>query len=107
MLVGEKYYFGQSLKNDKFLYYSKQSSLAVDEHNREMFTIFPNPVSDMMHIKSNTPVKQVDIFSILGEKVKEVKHPKKAIYMEDLSRGIYLIRIRSEEGVAVKKMIKW
>ncbi len=106
MLVREKYYFGQTLTNDKSLYYSGISSLAVDEHNRKKFTIFPNPVGEMLHIKTDAPLKQVEVFSILGERVKKVKYPEKAIDMEDISRGIYLIRIRSEEGVAVIKMIK-
>jgi hypothetical protein len=60
----------------------------------------------MLHIKTDAPLKQVEVFSILGERVKKVKYPEEAIDMEDISSGIYLVRIRSEEGIAVIKMIK-
>ena len=46
------------------------------------------------------------MFSMLGKKVKEVNSDFKTIPTDNLSNGLYIVRIHSENGLATKKMIK-
>ncbi len=68
--------------------------------------LYPNPVTDILFIESKLPLKRVEIYSILGEKVKVVHSNFKSIEFGDLSKGIYLIRIFSEKGITVRKLMK-
>ncbi len=52
------------------------------------------------------PLEKIQVFSILGQKVKEVNSDFNDISTENLSRGIYMIKISSENGTTVRKLIK-
>lgn len=72
----------------------------------QSISIYPNPVTNLLNIDSEIPLKKVEIYSVLGKKVKEIKPNLSSISTHDLSSGIYLLRIESENGFAVKKIIK-
>jgi len=73
----------------------------------DVIFLHPNPVDEFLKINSQGLIlTKIEIFSILGGKVKEFNPNIKAIYLGDLSRGIYLIKIYSEKGYTVKKLIK-
>jgi len=87
--------------------YSEQDILSVSESNVEQFKIYPNPVSNVLTIKSEIEtIEKVQIYSVLGKKIKEINMDFENISTEDLSKGIYLLRIYSEKGMMLKKLIK-
>ena len=60
-----------------------------------------------MTIKSETnTIDKVEIYSVLGKKIKTIDSDFENINTEDLSKGIYLLRINSEKGTTIKKLIK-
>ena len=63
-------------------------------------------VSSTLNIDSELSLTKVVIYSILGRTEKEVNPNLKSIYLGDLSNGIYIIRIDSENGSTVRKLIK-
>ncbi len=69
-------------------------------------TMYPNPVTDILTINSEIALTKVEIYSTLGMKVKEISTGFNSIPTNDLSVGIYLIKIESELGFIVKKLIK-
>ena len=78
-----------------------------DEVLSESVKIYPNPVGDILTIESPMlEITKVEIFSLLGATVKDIKDDFGTIYMDDLSKGIYMIKIQSEYGTTVKKLIK-
>jgi hypothetical protein len=77
-----------------------------DELLSEGLSIFPNPVSNILSIESKLKLAKVEIYSILGRKIKEIDSDFNSISTKNLSNGIYIIRIYSEKGHAVKKLIK-
>jgi hypothetical protein len=77
-----------------------------DEILNEGLKIYPNPVSDILSVESKLPLKKIEIYSILGQRVKEINSGFSSISTNNFSRGIFLIKIYSEKGVTVRKLIK-
>ena len=68
-------------------------SLSQDEISNEssIFKIYPNPVNDVLNIKSTSDINST-IYDITGKKVLESS--SKNINLEKLSKGIYIIKIK-------------
>jgi len=69
-------------------------------------TLYPNPVSNILIIDSKIPLKKIEIFSLLGQKVKELNSNFNSIPTNDLSNGIYIVILESENRFITKKFIK-
>ena len=84
------------------------ATLGIEEFNSDAIKIFPNPATSSLHIKSNSiNLIKVEIFSLIGNKVKELDATNlNTIYVDDLSNGLYLIKVHSTQGSMVKKFIK-
>ena len=92
---------------NNFDFYYSEYILSVSEIIEDQLKIYPNPTSNILTIKSDIiPIDKVEIYSVLGKKIKEIKLDFNNIYTEDLSKGIYLLKIFSEKGTVVKKLIK-
>ena len=87
---------------------SEGKTSQIDDKNlSDLVSLYPNPVNDVVHIRTgNFKIIKVEIFSLLGGKVKEVKSNFKSIFIGDLLRGIYMVKIYSEDTYIVKKLIK-
>ena len=59
--------------------------------NESNFKIYPNPVDDVLNIKSTNDINST-IYDITGKKVLESN--SKNINLEKLSKGIYIIKIK-------------
>ena len=96
-------------KKDTTATYSEdcQSYLGVDDEIlAEGLSLYPNPVSDILMIDSKLKLEKVEIYSVLGQRIKEIESNFNSISTNYLSRGIYMVKIYSEKGTAVKKLIK-
>ena len=84
-----------------------ESALAVEEELLEqILSYYPNPVHNFLTIDSNTLLTKVEIYSTLGKKVKEIRSEFETISVNDLSDGIYLVKIESKLGTIFKRLIK-
>ncbi|RXP44325.1 T9SS C-terminal target domain-containing protein [Lutibacter sp. HS1-25] len=84
------------------------STLGVDDEIlNNSIKMYPNPVTDILHVSSQLKeIQKIEIFSMLGSKMMEVKTNFNSINMKDLPSGIYLLHIYSEKGTAVRELIK-
>lgn len=73
-----------------------------------MTSIYPNPVDDLMTIRSDEDIQLVSVYNILGIKVKEVAVNQKetVIDLTQLSAGAYMIEIIAGEKKSIKTIIK-
>ncbi len=94
------------ISSESNFYYSEQNSLSVSEINDTAMNIYPNPVSDILTVDSKLPLTKVEIFSILGQKEKEINSGFNSIQLNNLISGFYIIKIYSEKGTTVRKLIK-
>jgi len=80
---------------------------SVDNHLNDSFSIYPNPVEDVLRI-SNTigaDILSVTITDINGRAVREFGAIPE-INISDLNSGIYFVNINSSEGGLTKKIVK-
>ncbi|MDH5413591.1 MAG: MopE-related protein, partial [Flavobacteriaceae bacterium] len=77
-----------------------------DELLAKSVRFYPNPAGNYLTIDSDITLTKVEIFSILGKKIKELNKDFKSIPIDDLSKGVYIVRLQSEDGLATKKLIK-
>ena len=77
-----------------------------DELLAKSITLYPNPVSEILIIDSTIPLTRVEIFSLLGQKVKDINSHFNSINVSNLSKGVYIVKLQSENGFTTKKIIK-
>ena len=85
-----------------------ECSVGVEEtNNDQQFFICPNPAIDNLTIET-TEKATIEILNIEGQIIKTVKSDGKEaiIDLRNLSSGVYIIKAKTERGVAVKKFIK-
>ena len=90
------YYWFLTLSNDNFVSGSENNKLEI----------YPNPTKNIIHIKNNTEIEKIKIFDYLGKEVLTQTQNNNEINVENLSKGIYLIEIHSENEKVYRKFIK-
>ena len=89
--------------------YSHSSSFIGENKSDQELTIFPNPVSDKLIIRSSMPLYKVEILDFTGKSViTENCHGLKEIQTDltDYPEGIYVVRISNESTSVSSKFIK-
>lgn len=90
------------------LSWSCNTVLAVDELEKESFAIYPNPSNGTVKInfENANDKHDVAIFSVLGQKVFEKEYNNTAAAaVNNLQKGIYLVKVTKEGKSTTKKLI--
>jgi len=75
--------------------------------NKESISIYPNPASNQLSIiNTQFLIKEVNIVDVTGKTIKTFRKKMSNIKLDDLSPGIYFLKIRTEENTIIKKFIK-
>ncbi len=74
------------------------NALATSEFSLNNFKIYPNPISKYFIVETNLVISSVEIFSVLGKKVKEFKHQEK-YNISTLQKGVYFIKIKTINNI--------
>ena len=72
------------------------------------FHFYPNPVTSILHIENDSPLGNVEVFNVIGQKVlnRTLYTNAAQIDLDRFSAGTYLVRVTSESTVQVFKIIK-
>lgn len=80
------------------------------EVEKTALQVYPNPVNDVVNVRSNHTIKAVSVYSLVGVLVREAANVSANECVMDLSslvKGHYLVRVQFENGaVATSKIIK-
>jgi hypothetical protein len=77
------------------------------EENAAAFNIYPNPVSDNLVIETEATIEAVTIYTVTGVMVySEVDFNDNTINVSDFANGVYIMKVRTENGEAVQRFIK-
>ncbi|MDG1718804.1 MAG: T9SS type A sorting domain-containing protein, partial [Flavobacteriales bacterium] len=83
------------------------NTTSINSEDLANFNIFPNPVSDVLNIKSDKEIIKVEISDILGKIILSEINPKNSINVKRLQKGIYSIKITfKDENSIIQKIIK-
>jgi len=68
---------------------------------------YPNPMTDVLNISSETNFKQIALYNLVGQKVADFNAASRTINMEFLTAGVYLLKAEFDNGaVEISKIIK-
>ena len=97
---------------DNYKITALSSALAVNEvADNHVFSIYPNPVSNEINVSNsrNLGISSITITDINGRILKQNTFeniPNVQLNIADLSSGVFLMNVVSEEGTVTKKIIK-
>ncbi|WP_159801065.1 T9SS type A sorting domain-containing protein [Flavobacterium sp. MK4S-17] len=91
--------------------YEYQFNMGIDENkiNKNSLVIYPNPVKDIMNIKTDTEIQAIEIYNTLGQLIKHFdlhSLQETVVNIKDLQSGNYLITVITDNGKITKQIIK-
>ena len=83
------------------------SAMSVDDFSLSGFKMYPNPASELLTISLNNDANY-SLMNLNGQVFKKGKitHKENTIDVSNLSSGIFFLKVKTDEGVATKKLIK-
>ena len=83
------------------------SVLAVSDSKNETVSIYPNPVKDILNVKTASKIKTHKVYNLAGQIVNAKLISDKTIDFSRLEKGIYVVEIQLENGKKLtQKIIK-
>jgi len=78
--------------------------LSVEEFNSNSFKIYPNPTDGIITIETNLQIQKIEVFSILGRKIRAFKNTT-TLDLANEAAGIYLLKMTIDGQVINKKIV--
>ena len=82
----------------------KDATAALNGESKIEFSVYPNPASDFVTIRTDEKIVEIQLFNIAGELVQT--ETQNSFSIEQLTNGIYLINIKTDSGTVTKRLIK-
>ena len=95
-------------KTDGYSYtWGAAARMSNTENSIKNIVIYPNPVSDILQISSETSIDNYKIMNIQGAVLKEGKPIENTIDVSNLSSGLYFLQMKLEDGdEQIQRVIK-
>ena len=77
----------------------------VAESKESQVLVLPNPSTDGFNVQCEG-LTNIEVFSMDGKMIKSIEPRGSQCYIDGLSTGMYLVRIVSEHGLTVRKIVK-
>lgn len=81
----------------------------IEENGEDALSIYPNPANDVIRITSASPVmERVEMFDLTGKQVYSAINVRSGaeINIANLTGGVYMLRIVTDEGILTRKVVK-
>lgn len=83
--------------------------LATDNTGSQLFTMYPNPVTDVLSVSASngTIIDTISVYNVAGQKIDTFRLMDGQVNLDRLANGIYFIRVEnSQNESATYKVIK-
>lgn len=91
----------------KLAWYENPTILSVEENSIDTVKIYPNPTDGLLYIDANTEsIIGITVFDVLGKKVLQLQGNKQQVDISTIESGMYFLRIATDRGEFVQKIIK-
>ncbi len=87
----------------------QETALGTENNIKDTLSIsvYPNPATDIITIKTPTKIKEIKAINILGQVTIDQNGPSEKLNISSLKSGIYILKIMQENGsIATKRFIK-
>ncbi|MXP05133.1 MULTISPECIES: T9SS type A sorting domain-containing protein [unclassified Apibacter] len=79
----------------------------TQKNETESIQLFPNPVIDILKINTTAKVTSASVYNYAGKEVKRyLRIINNELDLQDLSAGIYIVNLTTDQGILSKKIIK-
>ena len=88
---------------------SHTATLSVEKIDNTLFKLYPNPLNgSVLNIVNSTSTKinMLKVFTIAGKQVISIDQPTSTVNLNGLTNGLYIVKLISEKGTSIKKLIK-
>ncbi|QXP77732.1 MULTISPECIES: T9SS type A sorting domain-containing protein [Winogradskyella] len=89
--------------------FTTDSTLGIEDNSFTAFSVYPNPTSDILNIKSTQDVDSVTVYNLLGQNVASFTKNEitnSSINLSELSEGLYLVRVTSGDKTETLRVTK-
>ncbi len=112
LVTGTTYFASQTINSYespiRLAVLATSTVLATSQFDTLDFSLSPNPVIDILHLKSNEIVKSITVYSVIGKEVLKIKNTSSEMKL-DLSKlisGNYFMKVETDSGQKTYKIIK-
>lgn len=99
-----------SFEENALILFENLRILSVEENKIKKINVYPNPVSDQLTISGKDVIESITIHDIHGRlsKIRIINDASREVNfsMNDLSNGIYFVKIQTASGIQIEKIIK-
>ena len=84
-------------------------SLSIEEYEiDESISIFPNPFNDTLNVNAKSTIQSIEIYDVQGRLIqtKLMRENNIMINTSSFSKGVYFLKIKTDVGAIVEKLIK-
>lgn len=84
-------------------------NMSVTDLQNAKISYYPNPVDNVLHLDSKEAISEIAVYDLTGKKVLNQNSFRNSDYILDfssLSQGVYVVKVKSDEGVKTFQIIK-
>lgn len=110
--------FGEDVNHELYLaafnggriYKIKENTVSIEDYNKELFSIFPNPTSGEINIRAYSTLTEIVVLDMFGKKIFELSPDKisteTTLNLSRLKSGMYIISVADHNhNKSFKKLI--
>ena len=87
------------------VYVINNENMSTTDLSDNQYTIYPNPTSDILNIRTIKKVDSIEVYNLVGKFVLK-SDKQQSINVEHLNTGTYIIKIKTGDKIVSKKFIK-
>lgn len=95
--------FSQSSMIIDYVRVYQNTTASTEDIFANKFSVYPNPSSDVLNIRTNEPIDKVELYNIIGQLIVAKKTTN--INISSLKTGIYILKIYSGNRSVIKKVM--
>lgn len=86
--------------------HTPRGKIAIKDNSiSNQITVFPNPATNQINLKTTTPIISVQLIDIRGQLLRSWKDQKQ-LDIQNISKGVYVLKITTNEGTQAIRFVK-
>jgi len=82
------------------------STAIQDISGETVLSVYPNPISDVMHIQAEESITLIEVFDLQGRVMMRVCGDTRSINLQSIPAGNYVVRIHTEDRIVPIRIVK-
>jgi len=105
---GDMDVLSSSLADNKIAWYENYFILGIEESLEIKIKVHPNPANTILYITNTSAyiINLIEIYDVMGRVAKKEQENKSQLDISQLQAGVYFVKIITDKGELVKKIIK-